>query len=214
MGRVILPYGQYSTILLDPPWRYKDKKTRGAAENHYPTMSDREIIRMDIESLATDNAHIYCWVTDSHLPVALKALDMWGFEYKNNMVWVKVKNGSLQIGMGHYSRKCKEMVLFGTRGRCPALAHDVPDVFWAPREEHSAKPEVLQDMIERMSPGPYLEMFARRNRPGWFCWGNDSQLTINKPQSDQERLDELADAMAEFDDGDPTVDSYGVISNA
>ncbi len=110
-------------------------------------------------------------MTDSHLAAGLRVMEQWGFTYKMTIVWLKIKNGKPQIGLGNYFRHAHELCLFGVRGRCPALNHALPSFFWAERREHSEKPEELQNLAQQLSPGPFLEMFARRQRPGWVPYG-------------------------------------------
>jgi len=162
----------FGTIVADCPWQFSNRASRAAAENHYPTMTTREITRLPVEDWAAPNSCLYLWTTDAHLDDAMAVINAWGFAYKMTLVWVKM-NGSLQLGLGNYFRHAHELVLFGTRGKPETRDHALPSVFFAPRTKHSAKPEVLQDMAEKLSPGPYLEMFARRQRPGWTAWGNE-----------------------------------------
>jgi N6-adenosine-specific RNA methylase IME4 len=137
------------------------------------------------------DAHAYCWVTDNFLLDGLSLLEQLGFHYKRTFVWVKVKNKllaglvcrlldilgplCLQIGLGQYARGAHEILLFGTRGRAmvPPPERRPPSVIFAPRTEHSRKPDESYELVEKVSPGPYLELFARRLRPGWQSWGNE-----------------------------------------
>mgnify|MGYP002346471221 CR=1 FL=1 len=181
--------GGFGCIIADPPWSFDDKGSRAAPDwkEHtlYQTMDARSIVDMPVELLAADNAHLYIWTTDVHLPLALAVMEAWGFNYKKTLAWVKrqaatsviqgeeqVLRGPLHIGMGHYYRTAKELVLFGTRGRAPALVHNLPDVFEGPRTQHSRKPDTLHEWAEKLSPGPRLELFARRSREGWEAWGD------------------------------------------
>lgn len=190
------PEGKFGTVILDPPWSFSDKGSRVAPDwkesNLYNTMSAREILDLPVDLLAADQAHCYVWTTDVHLPLALNCLQHWGFVYKKTLVWVKrrsavapisctdadlagefeVSNGPLQIGMGHYYRSAKELCLFGTRGKCPAAVHNLPDVFEAQRTKHSVKPDRIHEWAEKLSPGPRVELFARRSKPGWEAWGD------------------------------------------
>ena len=196
LAEIGFPAGQFGTILADPPWSFSDKGSRIAPdwkESHlYSTMSAREILDLPVDLLAADSAHCYVWTTDVHLPLALSCLQHWGFVYKKTLVWVKrrsattpirctdadlsgefeVMNGPLQIGMGHYYRSVKELCLFGTRGKAPAAVHNLPDVFEAPRTQHSVKPDRIHEWAEKLSPGPRVELFARRSKPGWEAWGD------------------------------------------
>lgn len=158
---------EFPTIVIDPPWRYNNVATRGAAEDHYPTMSQDELRALELPSAT--NAHIYLWVTNSFFEDAFELLRCWGFTYKTCLTWCKP-----QIGMGNYFRSTTEHVLFGVKGRQATLRNDVPTHFIADRTRHSAKPESFYDLVESCSPGPFLEMFARRRRFGWSVWGNEA----------------------------------------
>lgn len=178
-----VPEGQYSTFVADPPWRYGNTSTRGAAENHYPTMSIEELCELDIvPSRAADQAHLYLWTTAGHLPDAFKVMEAWGFEYKTYLVWVKP-----QMGMGNYFRVSTELVLFGARGGMRTQHRGLKNYFHAKRAKHSAKPADFHDLVQQASPGPFLELFSRCNadsmlagcscskcRLGWDVWGNQS----------------------------------------
>lgn len=175
--------GKFSTFVADPPWQYGNTSTRGAAENHYGTMTIDELCAMDVvPTHANDQSHLYMWTTAGHLPEAFKVMEAWGFDYKTYLVWVKP-----QMGMGNYFRVCTELVLFGTKGGMRTQARDVRNHFEAPRGKHSAKPAMFHDLVERASPGPYLELFSRckaatmlhgctcsKCRLGWTVFGNQS----------------------------------------
>jgi N6-adenosine-specific RNA methylase IME4 len=171
--------GKYHTLVADPPWQYDNTAARGAAENHYGTMTIAELCELDVAKHAADNAHLYMWTTSAHLPHAFDVMAAWGFEYKTYLVWVKP-----QIGMGNYFRTCTELVLFGVRGSMRTQARDVRNWFEAPRSKHSAKPPEFHDIVMRASAEPYLELFTRcRNddgcqcskcRYGWATWGNQA----------------------------------------
>lgn len=178
-----IPEGKFATFVADPPWRYGNTSTRGAAENHYGTMSIEELCDLDVvPAHAADQAHLYLWTTAGHLPEAFKVMEAWGFEYKTYLVWVKP-----QMGMGNYFRVSTELVLFGIRGGMRTQRRDVKNYFEAKRAKHSAKPPMFQDLVASCSPGPYMELFSRCNadqmltgcpcskcRLGWTVWGNQS----------------------------------------
>lgn len=173
---------KFGTIIADPPWEFENVRTRAAAENHYPTLPTRQIIRLPVEDWAADNSHLYLWVTAAHLKDGLQVMEAWGFDYKQYLTWVKVsENGKLQIGLGNYYRHATEICLFGTRGKAKALVHDLPNVFWAPRSKHSRKPDTIHEWAEKLSPEPRLEMFARRGRLGWASWGNEAPSSYVDP---------------------------------
>jgi len=163
-----LPPGKFRTIYADPPWPFDDTATRGAAENHYPTMSIAEISALPVHELAAKDAHLYLWTTNSHLHDAFHVVTAWGFEYKTLITWVKP-----QIGLGHYFRGATEHILFCVRGGLPMVKVGERNWFEAPRQEHSRKPELFYELIERCSPGPRVELFARKEREGWVAWGNE-----------------------------------------
>lgn len=177
---------KYTTILADPPWRYDNATRRGSAENHYPTMSLREIADLPIKEQVADNAHLYLWITNPFLLDGRSVIDAWGFRYVGCVTWVK---GDRQftvfdeppdprIGTGTYFRSATEHLLFSVRGKLPLLNHRTPTWFMTPPLRHSAKPEESYRMIEACSPGPYLELFARRKRPGWHHWGNEIESDV------------------------------------
>jgi N6-adenosine-specific RNA methylase IME4 len=163
-----LPSGPYTTIVADPPWPYRNRASRGAAENHYRTMTLEEICELRVVNIAADDSCLYLCTTSSFLREAFVVMEAWGFSYKVELAWVKP-----QMGMGNYFRGAHEPVLFGVRGKLKLLRNDIASWHFAPRTRHSEKPDSFFDMIERASPGPYLELFARRQRPGWEVWGNE-----------------------------------------
>ncbi len=196
--------GLFDVVVLDPPWQFDDRNTRGAAERHYPTMSFEEIHSLPLESITNPNgSHLFCWTTAAHLGEALQHVEKWGFSYKQYVVWTKTKAVRtelvgdlkiihrlidveiddpvpLRIGLGHYWRHVTEIALFATRGKgVSPLTHGYPNQFFAPLQEHSQKPELFQDMVERFSPGrTRLEIFARRERPGWITVGNEVATSL------------------------------------
>jgi len=163
---------RFPVILADPPWRYDDSDSRGAAEDHYPTMGIDEICALPVAAHATADAVLFLWATSALLQDAFAVINAWGFEYRSSAVWVKSR-----IGLGHWFRVRHEFLLVGVRGKMPAPAPaDRPDsVISADLTEHSRKPDEVQTFIERMWPTlPRLEMFARRQREGWHVWGNQA----------------------------------------
>jgi N6-adenosine-specific RNA methylase IME4 len=156
----------FATIVLDPPWAYESSTIRGAAANHYPAMSIEELAKLEIP--AADDAHLYCWVTNGFVRDGFDLLDAWGFEYKTMLTWVKP-----HMGVGKWFRSATEHVLFAVRGHLPTQRRDVINWFEAPRGKHSEKPDCFFSIVEATSPGPFLEMFARRRRAGWSSWGNE-----------------------------------------
>lgn len=165
---------QYRTIYADPPWYERGAgKIKRGADRHYPLMKTDEICKLPVAKLAADNAHLYLWVTNNFLSDGLRVMAAWGFTYKTMITWGKDKQG-----LGQYFRGMTEHCLFGVRGSLPYKMDGEKRVqgktlLLAPRGEHSAKPEEMRTMIERVSYGPFLELFARTTAPGWDSWGNE-----------------------------------------
>jgi N6-adenosine-specific RNA methylase IME4 len=171
---------RFPTILADPPWQFQNKTGKVAPEHRrlarYPTLTLDDIKRLPIAELSPEVAHLYLWVPNALLPEGLAVMQAWGFRYKSNIVWHKVRKdgGSDGRGVGFYFRNVTELVLFGVRGRnARTLAPGRRQVnYLATRKrEHSRKPDELYPIIEACSPGPYLELFARGLRAGWTAWG-------------------------------------------
>lgn len=163
----------FGCIYADPPWLYGNQATRAATGNHYGGMTIAEICDLPIATLAADNAHLHLWTTNGFLQDAFRVIDAWGFTYKSCFVWVKP-----QMGIGNYWRVSHEFLLLGVRGSCSF--QDKSLMSWASldRTKHSAKPDQIRHMIERASPGPRLELFARRLSPGWLAWGNEIERAV------------------------------------
>lgn len=157
----------FPTIVIDPPWRYGNTSTRGAAEDHYETMTQAQLAALELP--ATENAHLYLWVTNNFMADGLALCKAWGFDHKTLLTWVKP-----QMGMGNYFRSVTEHVIFGVKGNLRTRERNVTNVINAGRTRHSAKPEAFYDLVERMSPAPHMEMFARRRRLGWYTWGAEA----------------------------------------
>jgi N6-adenosine-specific RNA methylase IME4 len=160
---------KFGTILADPPWPYRNKASRGAAANHYPSMTLGEIAALPVRELAADPCHLHLWVTNAFLFEVIRLIKGWGFTFEDSFAWVKPG-----LGMGNCWRVSHELLLLGIRGEPKEfLVHDLPSWALFPRGKHSAKPEQVRAMIERASPGPYLELFARKAASGWTVWGNE-----------------------------------------
>jgi N6-adenosine-specific RNA methylase IME4 len=174
--------GPFGTILVDPPWRFINRSGKVAPEHRrlarYRTMTAKEIAELPVGELMATRSHCYLWVPNALVAEGLMVMENWGFTYKANLVWHKVRKdgGSDGRGVGFYFRNVTELVLFGTRGRLRTLAPGRRQVnFLATRKrEHSRKPDELYPIIEQCSPGPYLELFARHRRPGWTPWGDET----------------------------------------
>lgn len=162
---------RYQTVVIDPPWDWGDEgdvNQFGRAKPTYATMPIDEIAALPIGQIASENAHLYLWITNRSLPKGFSLIEQWGFRYVTALTWVKPS-----FGMGNYYRGSTEHVLFAVRGSLPLLRHDVGTHFEAPRGSgHSAKPDAFYRLIETCSPGPRIDMFARIERPGWTVWGN------------------------------------------
>ena len=165
-----LPNVRYQTIVLDPPWDWGDEgdcDQLGRARPTYDTMPFAEILALPIAELTEKDAHIYLWITNRSLPKGFQLLEAWGFRYITALTWCKP-----HFGMGNYFRGSTEHVLFGVRGSLPLLRKDVGTWFAAQRPgRHSGKPDEFYELVQSCSPGPWLEMFARQERPGWVSWG-------------------------------------------
>jgi len=173
----------FATVLADPPWRFQNRTGKMAPEHRrlsrYGTMDLDEIMALPVPAVLTQTAHLYLWVPNALLPLGLRVMEAWGFEYKSNLVWHKVRKdgGSDGRGVGFYFRNVTELVLFGVRGknaRTLAPGRRQVNFLATQKREHSRKPDELYPIIEACSPGPYLELFARGTRPGWVGWGNQS----------------------------------------
>ena len=172
--------GTFGTILIDPPWRFQNRTGKMAPEHkrlrRYPTMSFEEIAALPVDTLAKPKSHLYLWCPNALLMEALTIMKAWGFTYKTNIVWYKVRKdgGPDGRGVGFYFRNVTELLLFGTKGKLRTLkpGRRQVNVIISRKEEHSKKPDAVYDVIERCSPNPYLELFARQRIPGWSQWGD------------------------------------------
>ena len=167
---------RYRVIVADPPWKFSDKlpgKGRGA-EKHYSCMTVAEICAFELPPVAPD-AWLLLWRVAAMPMEALAVCKAWGFAPCAEIVWRKTTNdGSrIRIGMGRSVRNAHEACIIAKRGRPEVLDHSIPSVFDAPRGVHSAKPDVFYELVERFAPGPYADIFARRERQGWLCVGDE-----------------------------------------
>jgi N6-adenosine-specific RNA methylase IME4 len=174
---------KYKTILADPPWQFQNRTGKMAPEHkrlaRYSTMALSELFQLPVEGLAADTAHLYLWVPNALLPEGLALMKAWGFNYKSNIVWHKLRKdgGSDGRGVGFYFRNVTEVLLFGVRGknaRTLQPGRTQVNYMGTRKREHSRKPDEQYDLIESCSPGPYLEMFARGARKKWHVWGNQA----------------------------------------
>ncbi|MHB1570146.1 MAG: MT-A70 family methyltransferase [Solirubrobacteraceae bacterium] len=177
-----LPAGPFRTILADPPWRFTHRTGKVAPEHRrlsrYDTMTVDEICALPVANVAAAASHLYLWVPNALLGEGLQVVGAWGFSYKANLVWHKIRKdgGSDGRGVGFYFRNVTELVLFGVRGslRTAPPARSQVNLIASRKREHSRKPDELYSLIERCSPGPRLELFARHARPGWTAWGDEA----------------------------------------
>ena len=182
---------KYGVIVADPPWKFSDKLTfknqgevRRGADYKYPTLNLHEIKHLHVADLAADNSICALWVPAAFLKVGIDVLEAWGFEYKQLWTWVKTSKRDatkLSFGMGRLARNCHEPILVGTKGKYTKHLqnHSQRNVFLAPQASHSQKPETIQDALDLMFPNwNKLELFARRERQGWTCIGNESPYSM------------------------------------
>jgi N6-adenosine-specific RNA methylase IME4 len=182
-----LPRGHYGAIYADPPWQFKVWSAKGtgrSAEQHYAVMDDDSLLALPVADLMAVDSVLFLWTTWPHLPLALRLIERWGFEYKTCAFdWMKADVSTLNLfsgpvdpymGMGHWTRANSEPCLLATRGKPKRLNADVRQGIIAPRREHSRKPDGVHERIERLVAGPYLELFARQKRAGWDVWGNQT----------------------------------------
>lgn len=175
--------GKFGTILADPPWQFQNRTGKMAPEHkrlsRYGTMTIREIAELPVHMFAADRSHLYLWTPNALLEEGLQVMRAWGFQYKSNIVWHKIRKdgGSDGRGVGFYFRNVTELLLFGVRGKSVrTLAHGRRQVnlIGTRKREHSRKPDEIYQVIESCSWGPYLELFARTRRAKWTVWGNQA----------------------------------------
>jgi N6-adenosine-specific RNA methylase IME4 len=174
---------RFATILADPPWQFVNSTGKIAPENkslsRYRTLTVQQIIDLPIAEIACETAHLYLWCPNAILPDGLAVMKAWGFSYKSNIVWHKVRKdgGSDGRGVGFYFRNVTELILFGVKGknaRTLAAGRRQVNLLATRKREHSRKPDEQYSIIESCSPGPHLEVFARGTRKDWTTWGNQA----------------------------------------
>lgn len=174
---------RFATILADPPWQFMNRTGKIAPEHkrltRYETMTTEEICALPVAQIARDRAHLYLWVPNALVPEGLRVMEAWGFAYKTNLIWHKIRKdgGPDGRGVGFYFRNVTEMVLFGVRGkniRTLKAGRSQVNFLATRKQEHSRKPEEQYEIIEACSTAPYLELFARGVRDGWKSWGNQA----------------------------------------
>lgn len=175
---------KFGTILADPPWQFQNRTGKMAPEHkrlsRYPTMGLDEICDLPVEAIADARSHLYLWVPNALLPEGLRVMEHWGFKYKSNLIWYKVRKdgGPDRRGVGFYFRNVTEILLFGVRGkdvRTLDPGRTQENIIATQKREHSRKPDEQYGLIEACSWGPRLEMFARGPREGWTVWGNQAE---------------------------------------
>lgn len=174
---------KFKTILADPPWRFINRTGKMAPEHkrlaRYPTMTTKDICQLPVTDVAEAAAHLYLWVPNALLPDGLEVMKAWGFTYKTNIIWEKIRKdgGPDGRGVGFYFRNVTEVLLFGIRGknmRTLQPGRSQVNFIESRKREHSRKPDEQYPIIEGCSPGPFLELFARGEREGWSVWGNQA----------------------------------------
>jgi N6-adenosine-specific RNA methylase IME4 len=175
---------KFATVLADPPWQFQNRTGKMAPEHkrlqRYPTMSLQEIKELPVEAIVADTAHLYLWVPNALLAEGMQVMEHWGFTYKTNIIWYKIRKdgGPDRRGVGFYFRNVTEMILFGVRGknaRTLQPGRSQENIISSRKREHSRKPDEQYDLIESCSPGPRIELFARGPRKDWFAWGNQAE---------------------------------------
>ena len=176
----------YQTIYADPPWRFQNRTGKVAPEHRrlsrYETMSLGEIKRLPVSEIAAEKAHLYLWVPNALLPCGLEVMDAWGFNYKGNLVWEKIRKDGQPDGrgVGFYYRNVTELLLFGIKKRSEpnrtlSPARSQVNLIRAIKREHSRKPDEFYPIIEACSNEPRIELFSRGVRDGWDCWGDQAE---------------------------------------
>lgn len=177
---------KFRTVVADPPWQFQNKTGKIAPEHRrltrYSTMTVDQICALPVAEVMSEPAHLYLWVPNALLPDGLRVMAEWGFHYKSNIVWHKIRKdgGSDGRGVGFYFRNVTELILFGVRGkkaRTLAPGRSQVNMIQTRKREHSRKPDEQYDLFERCSSGPFLELFSRGTRKGWTVWGNQADET-------------------------------------
>ena len=175
---------RFGTVLADPPWQFQNRTGKVAPEHkrlsRYPTLSLEEICGLPVPSIVKETAHLYLWVPNALLAEGLRVMESWGFTYKTNLIWYKIRKdgGPDRRGVGFYFRNVTEIILFGVRGKNPRTlspGRSQANLIATRKREHSRKPDEQYEIIESCSNGPFVELFARGPRKGWFVWGNQSE---------------------------------------
>lgn len=198
---------KFSTIVADPPWQFQNRTGKMAPEHkrlsRYPTLDLQSIKDIPVHVAAKETAHLYLWVPNALLPEGLAVMEAWGFQYKSNVIWYKIRKdgGPDGRGVGFYFRNVTEILLFGVRGkgaRTLQQGRSQPNIIATRKREHSRKPDEQYELFEGCSWGPRLELFSRGNRKGWTCWGNQAdeyniewETYKNHSQSEKQDIKQL-----------------------
>jgi len=175
--------GKFGTILADPPWKFQNNTGKVAPEHkrlyRYQTMSNEEIIKLPVNEVALPKSHLYLWVPNALVDLGLQVMKSWGFEYKTMLIWYKIRKdgGPDRRGVGFYFRNVTEIILFGVRGNLRTFqpGRSQENIISSQKRGHSRKPDEQYKIIESCSPAPFLELFARQQRPGWSYWGYETE---------------------------------------
>ena len=183
-----IPPGPFSVVYADPPWSYKAFSTKGegrSATRYYSTMTVKDIAALPVREACARDCHLFLWTTGPNLRQAFDVMEGWGFNYSSiAFTWIKLTRSaptlfldqhSFHVGMGYTTRKNTEVCLLGRRGSPKRKSRAVRELLIAPVREHSRKPDETIERIEAYADGPYLELFARTQRPGWTAWGNETE---------------------------------------
>jgi len=183
-----LPRNHFGVIAADPPWRFLVRSPKGegrSASRHYRTMPFRELVTLPVSSVAAPDAWLFLWAVGPMLRHALDLIKAWGFTYSGiGFCWVKTNprapqllldRNSFHVGLGYTTRKNVELCLVARRGHPKRLRRDIRELIIAPRREHSRKPEEFYERIQQFAAGPYLDLFARSERPGFTAWGDETR---------------------------------------
>ncbi len=193
---------KFGAVLADPPWRFQNRTGKMAPEHRrlhrYQTLTLKEIKQLPIPEIVAEESHLYLWVPNALLKWGLEVIDAWGFNYKTNLVWYKIRKdgGPDGRGVGFYFRNVTELVLFGIRGkkRTKPPGRRQVNIIRSRKREHSRKPEEIYKIIEECSPGPFLELFARHKRKGWYQWGDE----LSEGVSDEKDYDPVKGKQLSF----------------
>ena len=175
---------KFSTILADPPWQFQNRTGKMAPEHkrlsRYSTMNLQDIKDLPVETISEERSHLYLWVPNALLAEGMQVMKHWGFKYKSNLIWYKIRKdgGPDRRGVGFYFRNVTEIILFGVKGkniRTLQPGRSQENIISSRKREHSRKPDEQYKIIESCSWGPYIELFGRGTRKGWTTWGNQAE---------------------------------------